>query len=437
MPYSYSNIRYHLPALIMLLLCLAANTHAQENFKAILINQVDSTAVAYASVGVAETGFNGMTNGKGEFACRIPDSTKQLTITVSAIGFKSTITYRLAHTVPERVYVELLADALKEVTVVGATLPAAEVVKRAVAAIPQNYKSENYYAFSYYRQYQYVNHQYINLIEAQPIVRFVVGNTGAGLAANETFAVDEMRRTTVRGTPISLYESFIQRHMLENPVYHLEQSSLDPSRLGYYKYVFDSATNEKDYVVNYLSSHYSSEHHGIDQYERFNFDGESWETGKLVIDRKTFAIKHYERKANRHPHYSYPNENNIVQPEMEYTFEFANADLVVDFVFFEGKWYLKRLLHQYTNEFYRTFSFSRDFVVSDVFEWYSNAIMDRKEKGFSAKFHPKLPKKTGRYDPDQWKDINFPSYFHNKEEMYKDLGRMGPLDMQFNRASAN
>ena len=217
----FCEIRYKKILLILPLIFYWPVVFAQDNFKGILINKIDSSAMPYSSISVLETGKN------------------VLTFSVSAIGYKATLRYKRTFSDPEKVYIDMLPNSLSGVTVTAQT--ARDVAEKAIAAIPDNYMDSDYYSFSLYRQYQDVNNVFRNLIEAQVVVEFKMSESKTKLFSKEKYAMVELRRSTLIPPPDNLFSDDLAYHMTENPVYHLASSSLDPHKFSSYTFSFDTA----------------------------------------------------------------------------------------------------------------------------------------------------------------------------------------------------
>ena len=425
----YYDIRYkNSLVLVLALLFFCPEVIAQTSFNGILINNVDSSIVPYAAIHLKETDMSVLTGDKGAFNFSLPDGLKRLTLTITAIGCKKTIEYKRTFSDTEKIYIELIPGSLKEFTVVG--MSPREIVEKAIDAISDNYMADDYYSFSLFRQYQRVNNVFTNLAEGQLVVKFKLSGSKNKIIGREAYAVTDLRRSAYIPSPDNLYESSLPMLMEENPIYHLAESSLTPGNFSSYTFSFDTADNVNDYVIDYVCKDFSTESHGVVNYSSYNFKGESWETGRLVIDKTSYAIKKIQRKSFRYPEYLYPKLNNLVQPERIYYVEFIKGEMVADYVPFQGKWYLKQIVHQYTNEFFRGGSRKHEYVVTDCFEWYADAI-SQELPDFNQKFYPGMENGRYYYDGSHWTKNTHPFYFFDNDLIYRDLGRNGPLDDQY------
>lgn len=418
------------PKHILWILLLLNNSvlYGQKKFEGSLMNRTDGHAVGNAVIYVAQINATVTTDAKGKFSFPAT-SPGDLALHIMALGCDTTVVY---HSVPNTlvtIWVTILPNLLKEAKVVGVS--AEEVVRKAVSLIPINYADSSYFAYSSYRQYEKVNDKFCNLGEAKPVVMFKISKEQQQLSAKESFAVEHLRRSKFFQNPNHPYSNNPADLLIENPVYHLFESSLYPERLSGYSFSFDTASKSTiDYLINYWCPTFSREIHGCKPLKG-DFLGESWEHGKLIIDRQTFAIKQIERYAVRNRSYTYPRYNNLVIPERKYFCELADGALIVKYEMVNSRWYLKQLLHQYTNEFYRAVSNSKDFVITNYFEWNANSNSRFVTEELLNRFYYEMQMADISYDEEYWKANSFPFYLSNAAEVYKDLGDHGELVLQF------
>jgi len=428
----HANIPF-LCLLVGICLFVYAPAHAQNIFKGVLLNKIDSSIISYAAINVKETGQGVSTGADGVFQLTVPKGSKQITLTISAIGCKTTVTYKAPFSATQKIYLDVTANTLQEFAVKG--LSAREVVEKAVASIPFNDADTSYFDYSFYRRYQKLNGRFVNLFEACPAVMFRLSNDQHKIIAKEAYAVNELRRSNYHPDIMNEREDNPADLLILNPVYHLEESSLNPEKFPNYQFSFDTTVKSHDYVIKYVCNSFSTDIHGIGDYAERDLKGEEWEAGELVIDRATFAIKQFHRKSIRHQDYGYkryPLPNNLtIYDHHKYFFEFVGGDMQVEYAQRNGKWYLKKMCRQYTNEYYLPVFDTKEYTITDNFEWYSDSISRYTTKDYIDKFYPKLATAIHSYDTIFWTGNKAPFYYFNKEIIYNDLVREGPLDEQF------
>jgi hypothetical protein len=412
------------------------HTLAQTIFYGILVNRSDSSLIPYAAVTAEQTGKSVVTDAGGKFQFALPANEKKITITITAIGVKASATFTAPFNKTDTVYADVLANALNDFRIKG--LSAEEVVKKAVASIPGNYADSDYFNYSFYRRYQKLNDRYVNLFEACPVVMFRLSHNKYGLAASEAFAVTQLRRSRFHPDIMNVQEDNPADLIIQNPVYHLDAGSLLPSRFPNYVFWFDTMNrSDEDYMIRYTCNNFSTDNHGFAYYNDVDLKGEEYETGMLVIDRKTFAIKKISRKSIRHKDYQYPSVPTITPPNLvpynyhTYFFEFVDGDLEAEYKERNGKWYLDKLFRRYTNDFCPQGSVIKDYSITDNFEWYAGPVSKYTTPMYVDKFYPKMATAIHNYDTAFWAADSFPFHYADRDEVYKNLQRDGRVEQQF------
>jgi hypothetical protein len=401
--------------------------HSQIPVRCILINKSDSTLIRNALVHIIEVDKQIVTNQNGEFEFTRSSGTQMVTMAITAIGIKDRISYKLTFENPEKVYVDVKATSLDDVTF--QYLSPHDIVEKAVKLIPQNNVNKSYFGYSRYRQYQKQNGRFQNLFEANPIVMFQVSNARKYLSAHESFATRSNRQSQFRSSKVSDDKIHIGELLKENPIYHLDGSSLFPSKLSTYFFEFDSTSEDDEYRINYRSN-YSSEIHGWENYHLLDYHGESYEVGKIVIDKSTFAFKSINRRSFRYPDYHYPKNNNFLHPNLKFYAEFVDANLNISFTKSEQGWYLKDINHMYTMEYYDTYAQKKTYVISDIYELTFDSISRKVDYVYVKNFFPKLLN-NGAYDVMADDELNFPYYFFPKKVVWDDLRQDGQVGNDF------
>lgn len=410
----------------------ATVSHGQNIFRGIVLSRYDSTAMSNVAVQVKENGITLLTDDHGRFSIELNAQYKQITLVISAIGVRDTLIYKPPFGKQIYIYPDIAISELRDVAI--KSLSAREVVELAVASIPQNYLDSSYFDYSFYRRYQRVNGRFVNLFEARPVIMFRL-KTDKNIISKEAFAVTQLRRTrqypnasnVIEDNPVDLLEI--------NPIYHLKGSSLDPMRFGSYQFHFDTSGDWDNYVINYVCGTASTDHHGVPDYERRDLNGETWETGELVIDRNSFAIKRYHRISHKQKKYQYkwfPPQNNLVTFQNHtLCFDFRGGDLVAEYAQNNGKWFLKKIARQYSDDFYWPGFETLEFRITDNFEWYSDSQSRYTTGEYIDKFYPKMATAIHHYDSIYWQQVVFPFHYFTKEDVFTDLQKDGALTTQF------
>lgn len=414
-----------------LLMFMTFSLGAQTRFNGILINSRDSSAIAYAVIKLVEINGTVLADENGAFSFPVGADVKHLTFNVSIQGYKATIQYERKLTNVERVYVNVAAHDLKEAEIIGES--AREIVRKAVKAIPDNYADGSYFSYSFYRQYQLVNNCFMNLIEATPVVMFKLKKTGRSITASPAYAIRHLRRTAYYTDITNKHKDNISFLMDENPVYNLAGSAIALNRLLMYNFNFDTSEKFEDYVIDYVCPTTSVENYGFAGDIESTFRGSSYEFGRLVIDRKSLAIKKVLRNAKRNPNYVFPFFGGLnYTNDGKNTFEFSAGELSAEYEELNGKWYTKRLCRKYETVFYNRQGDTKEFDITDVFEWQADSASRYVSGDLVKEFYPRLRQYgTYNYDKEYWDNNNVPFYFYNKETVFKDLLKWGEPERQF------
>lgn len=419
--------------LAIILFFLTVPVAGQSTFKGILLSKQDSTPVAYAIIKLVDFAIYAETKSNGEFKLRLPSNNRELHFEIFAIGLRDTVCYQRTFSGTEKIYVDKTPVILSPATIKG--LSAMETVKKAVSLIPANYTDSSFAAFSFYRQYEKINGEFKNLVEAQSVVSFKLSLSKNKIKSEYGFDIETMRRSNYEYVIDDLqYDDFNFTELLnQNPVYNLTESSLNPNAFSFYRFNFDTANKTDDFVINYTCFDFSSETHGVSNIRDLDWRGESWEEGRIVIDRKTFAFKKIERTAHRNKEFHYPKNNNYLLQSKKYYEEFVDGNLVTEYEEVKGKWFLKKICYKYTNVFYNALTNNKEFTITEISEWYCDSVSHYINTGLADKFFKDapLPLYVYKYDPSQWNKALPAFFFYKQEDVYRDLEKQYSLEEQF------
>ncbi len=413
--------------LIGTLSCMSFVIHSQVLVKCILINKADSTLIPNALINLVEYNKQIVTNQNGEFEFVVPQDAVNVKLSITAIGVRERVQHKLTFVRPEKVYVNVSTTNLDGVTI--RYLSPYEIVKKAVSVINENYACKSYFGHAHYRQYQKQNGSFQNLFEANPIIMFQIDSKNKYLTASEAFAARFNRQSLYKSNKVSDDQIHIAELLKENPIYHIDRSSILPSKLCSYFFQFDSISADNEYRINYHSN-YSSETHGWDNYHLQDYTGESYEIGQLIIDKSTLAFKSIHRHAYRYPNYHYPKNNNFLRPSLKFYVEFVDAILNISFFQSNDSWYLKDINHMYTLEYYDVYTSKKTYEISEAYELTFDSVSSSIEYTYHNKFFPKLLN-TATYTDSMKEALDFTYYFFPKNKVWLHLSKDGPVESQF------
>lgn len=418
---------------LVVLLLVELNLQAQVKISATVVSKRDSVTLAFAQVKVVETNSYYTTDEQGRFEFQASTGNKIFHFEIAAIGCHATVTASIESNKELTVYVDQFASTLNNVEIEGVT--AVTAVRRAILAIPENYTDSSYADYSFYRQYQRINDHYKNLLEAQLVVMFNLIKENKQTTAKESFAVEELRRSSFQYPVPDFYADELPALFNQNPIYHLQESTLNLKALRYGYFSFDSIQTAKTYVIDYYFNSNTSDSHGFDNFSTLNFNGESYEYGTLWIDKDSYAIRRITRYAKRNNYYHYPKYNNFLVPSRAYTVEFSDGYLEAEYQQFQGKWYLNTLVRDYSNAFYKTQTYEKEYVITDHFEWYSGEITRLIPNDLIRQFYfnPEISQLKYNYHPKSWQKRLPEFQLAPQNQVYEELSKTIPLEQQFEK----
>ena len=121
-------------------------------------------------------------------------------------------------------------------------------------------------------------------------------------------------------------------------------------------------------------------------------------------------------------------------PPRQYFFRFVNGEMTADYAPEKnGKWHLRKLCHQFTNNFFFAIYGNFAFKATESSELYCDSTSRYVGEDIVKKFYPGsfLAYRRYTYDKRYWETISYPFCFARKDALYHDLERDGSLDRQF------
>ncbi|MBP9548733.1 MAG: hypothetical protein KBE86_06220 [Chitinophagales bacterium] len=401
-----------------------------QTLNATLKNNRDSSVVAFAAIQINETNSFTTSDENGEFNFTVPEEIANIHLNISYVGCHDSILYQTAKGNHQIIYLQCDPTLLKDAVIEGLT--AKDLVKKAIALIPNNYPDSSYVSAAFIRQYENVNGSFINLIEAKGWLLFTLNNRAKNNNWTEAFATENLRRSKYREIE-NFNEDDFSDVMFQNPVYHLQHSLLDLDGLKYFTYRYDTTSTDDNYTVLFQCNAFTTENHGVSNYTSIGLQEEGIESGKLIIDKHTFAFIRIERNAVIRNGFNYPKFNNFILPDKLYTAEFVEGNLTINYQQINGKWYLLNIMHNYTNNYFKTQTHEKTYSITKCFEYFLATPTRYINKDLFDKFNynPELNTASYNYNADDW-SINVPPYFfYPYKEVWKDLEKSMSLEEQF------
>ncbi len=427
-----SPLRYFV---VLPLLLFSTAVIAQQKFTGQLINSRDSAVIPFAVIKLQETDKTVIADSAGYFYFLVPGNANQLSFNVSIMGFKATIRHTRTHAATEKVYLDVAPKNLQEAEIIGRS--AADIVKRAILAIPDNYADTSYFAYSSYRQYQFINGYFMNLIETNPVVMVRPKKTNGHMASSEAFALRHIRRSWFFDDPMNEHKDDLSFLCNENPVYRPMRSTMTLNRIVGCRFSYDTSQKFEDYVINYIHPQGTTETFGCGDYTTVEdfyrmFPRAAYETGTVVIDRKTLAFKKIVRHAHRYPDYSFFFNRCNYMHNGKLMWEFKDGDMIAEYEQKGTKWYTSKLYHRYSCDVLDKQTDHLDYDITDIFEWRCDSMSRYIPGELLHSFYPKLDLYSKYvYDRQYWEEHTFPFYFYNADTVYKSLEHWGNLERQF------
>ena len=401
--------------IVFFAMVLAPAMQAQVVFKAVLLNSIDKKAVPYAAIKLTDTGQTQTSDSAGNFTFTLIKNLDTLHFEIASLGYHATIVHYRTYKSVEKVYIEKKALAIGQVEIKG--LSAKKVVEKAIAEIPNLYASTSYVANSFFRQIHKENGRFVRFIEMQGSTMFKLAMEKKKLTCSEAVAIVNMRRGyDYEKNRLPHLDHFFDL-LIENPVYHLRGTVLNPSATDMYKFRFDTlATTADAYVINYASEDYS---------------GESIQAGKLTIDKATFAIIKVEYINTKNKF-----GNHAAVLSTEYVSEFIGGTFSAEYMQIDGKWYLKQLLREYTNQIYFKPTMNKSSLITETFEWYCDSVSDRVSGTMVDKYFytSNLYDRRYTYDKNAWVTESHPFVYFTRDEVYSSMGFKTTMEEQFEKA---
>lgn len=416
--------------LALLLLVWLRPGYSQETVQLVIANALDSGIISNAQVVVLPGGGVYVANAEGRLSIPVTRPGSKMRLAVSCIGVRDTVSIVVATQKIHWVLVSVASQKLSDFVL--HSLSAEEVVRKAVAMIPDNYAATPYFCYSSYRQYQRLDSTYTNLVEARPVVMMNISEKKGRLERTEAYANKVARRTYFVKQPGNSYKINAADLLALDPVYHTEGNSLNPVHFFHYVFSFDTSLgSDTTYAIKFYSSEFSSEKHGVENAGN-PFPGESWEEGTIFIDRYSFAITAFRRVAHRHRGYHYPRNNNFVWPDLLYYAEFVDAVFTAKYRKMGERWYASKIEHRFTNDYFGSAKKNmKDVRIAYYYEWQADSFSRYTGDDYASRFYKEMYMWPHAYDSSEWSVNRQPYMLTDSTVLFNDLSMRGELEDQF------
>lgn len=390
--------------ILLLFILLTTNSFAQEIFISIsgkLVDNKSKEAIPYASIYIKGKSIGTTSNNEGRFLFHVPSVFDQDTLIISVIGydlFKSRVSQM---TEGENVIaLKQSTTLLHEVTIQASKkeLTAKEIVKKAVAKIPENYPMKPFAIEGFFRDLQIENGKPVELLEAALKFNYKDYNPGY-----EDVQIIEVRRSFNKRHPVN------GEYDRQNAIIDLMEDNYIKHRFGPinvkgWKFVVDSILTYNNQTVYKISGTKSPS-----------------ESTEIYIDCDNFSVLKLELKMQMVNGEFYRRYLNLPDP---YGLQETSFKILFEFQEIEGKMYLKyqkeedtyNLFNKTTGEIIVKQSFIKELFVNNV-------IKDNLDysKGQVMNINKSVEGQSKSVNVDFWKYYNAPVETAKDSKIIKEL----------------
>jgi len=398
--------------LLSLLLATYGLTYAQQlNISGKVVDQETKEPLPFASVYIAARGIGVVSNEQGEFDFHLSADLRNDILRVSMIGYR---TYEvpvwdlLNNSATSTVTIELEAVSvlLKEV-VVKDTLKPGDILKLALKKIDQNYPMQPFMLHGFYRDIKKLGNTYISLLEAAvKIYDEDYKEPRNKYKLHERVALQEVRRSIGYSSEFTTFydkDNLLEDLLLNNSVRY-RQFPDDENIFEYMKLEDETSFNNREvYLVSYQKD--------------FQL--------KVYIDKETYGIIHFE----------YVNDHEEgIEKKNDLESKSGKIKRVVDFKFYEGKFYLNYINVDTKVNWYDVKTGKLKFEAELQRQLLINRIDNNPKDriGFNRKMRKYgLQYQDEQYNEKFWDNYNIIKQTPLDKKIVEDLEREEPLDAQF------
>lgn len=397
--------------LSVLLLAIAGLINAQQiTITGKIVDQGSKEPLPFASVFISGKPIGVISNSQGEFDFHIPADMRNDILAVSMIGYKTyeAPVWSVLNGTTGSIQIEMqTASVLLKEVVVTDSLKTGDILRLALMKIEQNYPMEPFMLSGFYRDLKKLGGTYISLLEAAvKIYDEDYHEPRNKYKLRERVALQEVRRSLGYSSKFTSFfdkDNLLEDLLLNNSVrYHQFPEEED---------VFKNLVQEDDTYFN------NREVYELSYDKDFQLH--------IFIDKETFGIIHLE----------YINDHLVELGKLrDLESKFAKIKRVIDFKFFEGRFYLNYLTVTSQVNWYDSESgklkfeaeLERQLLINQIDTKPKERIsLGQKMKGYGLQYQDQS------YNKKFWDNYNVIKQTPLDKKIVEDLEREKPLEKQF------
>lgn len=229
---------------------LSATAFAQQRVDGRVVDSDTGEPIPFASVGIVGTSRGTSSNLNGQFSLAVEQGA---VVKITCIGYQSVVISS-----PDQLGLVRLkpsATQLAEVVVFQRNLNARKIVRKAFAAIPDNYRTDPFLQKFFYRHYNQDNSEYGRLIEASVDIWRDQGYRSPQAAAGvrDEIRVTQLRRSLDKTAMAQGHEPISIRYMLQADVVGYQARESQP-HVRFYSDVSNLSVDADDYTFSFIGS---------------------------------------------------------------------------------------------------------------------------------------------------------------------------------------
>ncbi|MEZ4947552.1 MAG: carboxypeptidase-like regulatory domain-containing protein [Cyclobacteriaceae bacterium] len=374
---------------ILIILSSLSKVHSQQYFSG-KVTDYKETPIPYAHIQIE--GLGTITNITGEFKLFLPEKIKSSTVTVSCIGYVSrTITLSKNF---ELIILTEDVKQLDEVTVISRDY-AREIVENAIENIPYNYPNQKERYTGFFREMTMwgKDEPFKPIYVAEAVLESV----------KESYT-----RKEVKGSVKIIEGRIYESNDLDSLTGRFYSGPHEPFRFDIVAQRSECLGQPKSYSYYIVDT---TRFNGKDVF-KISFSKNNRHEGHIYVMDSTFAVVKAEFHYTEFPPLAPENRGRKSQ---DYVIDYYQGE--------DGKWRLKHTIYKTWFERRQSFSMMREYSTTDV----SHNIEDI-PYAERIQFADIFLDKTGKYDPEFWKNYNIitpdnrlESYFEQQSSRKKSL----------------